>query len=43
MYKIKKKIKYFTEVRNLLKTSKYSPYWRAVGGVKAASGVLGES
>jgi len=35
-------VKYFTEVSKLLRMSKYVPYWREVGGVKTASGVLGE-
>jgi hypothetical protein len=31
------------EVRKTSETSKYVSYWRGVGGVKAASGVLGGS
>jgi len=41
--KVTSMVKYFTDVRKLLRTSKYVPYCREVGGVKAASGVLGES
>ena len=33
----------FSEVKKLLRTSKYVCYWREVGGVKAASDVLGGS
>jgi len=33
----------FSEVRKTSEASKYVCYWREVGGVKAASGVLGGS
>jgi len=33
----------FSEVRKASEVSKYVSYWREVGGVKAASGVLGGS